>query len=157
MATSRRALRSLANQTVRRHGTGSSITRSDACKHAFEPKVAIEKAIEDYLVDSECRGLETSTLSKLNSIFRRQFLSWCQAEGRVYLNDLNHDSLLRFRSTWSDDNLTKQKKYYPACDPAPAAAAGSIRITRLYSCNRNAALLKTAPVGSRKQWMLWPV
>jgi integrase/recombinase XerD len=55
------------------------------------------------------RSLEFSTLKKLKTIFRKQFLVWTRAQGIEYLDELDLDALLNFRSTWKDGALAKQK------------------------------------------------
>jgi len=73
-------------------------------------RVTIEKAVESYLADARSRELKPATLSKLETIFRKQFLAWTRVQGLGYLDQIDLDSLLSFRSTWKDGGLAKQKK-----------------------------------------------
>jgi integrase len=73
-------------------------------------RVMIEKAVESYLADARSRELKPATLSKLDTIFRKQFLAWTRVQGLDYLDQIDLDSLLSFRSTWKDGGLAKQKK-----------------------------------------------
>jgi integrase/recombinase XerD len=41
-----------------------------------KPRITIEYAVEKYLADAMSRDLEASTISKLGTIFRKQFLVW---------------------------------------------------------------------------------
>jgi hypothetical protein len=62
----------------------------------------IETAVDAYLRDARSRELESSTLSKLEGIFRKQFLTWCTSEGYKFLDEIDLDALLLFRDTWID-------------------------------------------------------
>jgi integrase len=75
-----------------------------------KPRVTIVKAVESYLADARSRELKPATLSKLDTIFRKQFLAWTRVQGLDYLDQIDLDSLLSFRSTWKDGGLAKQKK-----------------------------------------------
>jgi integrase/recombinase XerD len=63
-----------------------------------------------YLRDARSRELESSTLSKLEGIFRKQFLTWFRSEGYKFLDEIDLDALLLFRDTWIDGLLAKRKK-----------------------------------------------
>lgn len=56
------------------------------------------------------RGLRQSTLSKLDTIFRKQFLAWAAKRRFVRLADLDVVALRDFRSSWTDKPLAKSKK-----------------------------------------------
>jgi len=73
-------------------------------------RVTIVKAVESYLADARSRELKPATLSKLDTIFRKQLLAWTRVQGLDYLDQIDLDSLLSFRSTWKDGGLAKQKK-----------------------------------------------
>jgi hypothetical protein len=73
-------------------------------------RVTIETAVDAYLRDAKSRELESSTLSKLEGIFRKQFLTWCTSEGYKFLDEIDLDALLLFRNTWIDGPLAKRKK-----------------------------------------------
>jgi hypothetical protein len=73
-------------------------------------RVTVEVAVEAYLADARSRELESSTLSKLETIFRKQLLAWTRVQGLDYLDQIDLDALLSFRSTWADGRLAKQKK-----------------------------------------------
>jgi integrase/recombinase XerD len=75
-----------------------------------KPRVTVENAVKAYLADARSRELESSTLSKLETIFRKQFLVWSRIEGIDYLDQIDLDTLLNFRNTWKDGKLAKQKK-----------------------------------------------
>ena len=76
-----------------------------------KPRVTIERAVESYLSDARSRELKPATLSKLETIFRKQFLAWTRVQGLKFLDQLDLDTLLSFRSTWKDGGLAKQKKH----------------------------------------------
>lgn len=73
-------------------------------------RVTIEAAVEAYLRDARTRSLEVSTLSKLSTIFQKQFLSWTKSEGYKFLDEIDLDALMSFRDTWIDGPLAKRKK-----------------------------------------------
>lgn len=75
-----------------------------------KPRVTVEKAVDAYLADARSRGLKPDTLSKLERIFRKQLLFWTKAEGLEYLDQLDLDALLSFRSTWQEGTLVRSKK-----------------------------------------------
>lgn len=75
-----------------------------------KPRVTVENAVEAYLADARSRELESATLSKLETIFRKQFLVWSRIEGIEFLDQIDLDALLNFRNTWKDGKLAKQKK-----------------------------------------------
>jgi integrase/recombinase XerD len=70
----------------------------------------IKFAVDKYLADAKSRGLEKSTLSKLENIFRKQFLTWATSEGYEYLDQIDLDAVKNFRGTWTDGALAKSKK-----------------------------------------------
>ena len=49
------------------------------------PRVTVAQAVEAYLADAVSRSVETSTLKKLETIFRKQFLAWTRVEGIEYI------------------------------------------------------------------------
>jgi hypothetical protein len=44
-------------------------------------RVTVEAAVESYLADARSRELKPATLSKLETIFRKQFLVWTECRG----------------------------------------------------------------------------
>jgi integrase/recombinase XerD len=86
--------------------------RAPTGRHRDQKKarVTIETAVDAYLRDARSRELESSTLSKLEGIFRKQFLTWCTSEGYKFLDEVDLDALLLFRDTWIDGPLAKRKK-----------------------------------------------
>jgi integrase/recombinase XerD len=90
----------------------TSITVIQASPAAMVPakRVTIHDAVKAYLADAVSRELAEDTLSKLERIFRKQFLTWCQIAGLEYLDQVNLDALINFRNTWKDGRLAKQKK-----------------------------------------------
>ncbi len=72
--------------------------------------ITIPDAVRAYLQDAKDRGLRQSTLSKLDTIFRKQFLTWAAKRRFVRLADLDVVALRDFRSSWTDKPLAKSKK-----------------------------------------------
>ncbi len=75
-----------------------------------KPRMTIKGAVDAYMADAYGRELKPSTISKLGTIFRKQFLTWTAAQGFDYLDEIDLDALLSFRSTWKDKGMSKQKK-----------------------------------------------
>ncbi len=75
-----------------------------------KPRTSIEYAVAKYLADAKSRDLEKSTISKLETIFRKQFLVWANVEGHQYLDEIDLDAVKNFRATWTDGALSKSKK-----------------------------------------------
>jgi len=75
-----------------------------------EEPVTIEQAVKEYLADARARDLADSTLSKLETIFRKQFLKWAKSEGYSLLRELDLRAVQAFRATWEDGGLAKKKK-----------------------------------------------
>jgi hypothetical protein len=51
--------------------------------------VTIEHAVTEYLADGKARELAEATVYKLDITFRKQFLTWCKAEGYKLLRELD--------------------------------------------------------------------
>jgi integrase/recombinase XerD len=75
-----------------------------------EQPVTIQLAVDEYLADARARDLAESTLSKLETIFRKQFLGWAKSEGYSLLRELDLRGVQSFRATWKDGGLAKKKK-----------------------------------------------
>lgn len=75
-----------------------------------EQSVTIRQAVDEYLADARARDLAESTLNKLETIFRKQFLAWTKAEGYTLLRELDLRAVQAFRATWKDGGLAKKKK-----------------------------------------------
>jgi len=57
------------------------------------PRVTVAQAVEAYLADAVSRSVEASTLKKLETIFRKQFLAWTRVQGFEFLDELDLDAL----------------------------------------------------------------
>jgi integrase/recombinase XerD len=109
----------------------------------MKPRATVEVAVEAYLTDASSRGVAPATHGKLTTIFRKQFLTWTRAQGIEYLDELDLDALLNFRSTWEDSPLAKQKKqsrvigFFWACvrrrylTENPAIGLGKIKVVQI--------------------------
>lgn len=73
-----------------------------------EQPVTIQQAVNEYLADAKARDLAESTLSKLETIFRKQFLAWTRAEGYSLLSELDLRAVQSYRATWEDGGLATQ-------------------------------------------------
>lgn len=73
--------------------------------------VRIDTAVTKYLDDARARHLAEATISKLTTIFEKQFLAWTEDAGLRYLKELTPERLTEWRSTWRDGALAASKKY----------------------------------------------
>lgn len=73
-------------------------------------RVPIKKAVSAYMTDARSRGLQPDTIKKLERLFEKQFLPWTEAEGLEYLDEVDLDALITFRSTWTESAVVKAKK-----------------------------------------------
>jgi integrase/recombinase XerD len=73
-------------------------------------RVTIQRAVEVYMADARSRNLQTDTVKKLDRLFEKQFLPWTQSEDLVYLDELDHNALLTYRTTWTEGMVVKAKK-----------------------------------------------
>jgi integrase/recombinase XerD len=71
----------------------------------------IEIAVTKYLDDARARHLAEATITKLTTIFEKQFLAWTKDRGFRYLKELTPERLTAWRSTWKDEALAASKKY----------------------------------------------
>ena len=91
--------------------TGQTQTTGEVLPPAPKrPRVTVKKAVEAYLADAVGRNVSEATLEKLTTIFEKQFLPWTVAQGFEFIDEVELDALLNFRSTWKDGALAKQKK-----------------------------------------------
>jgi integrase/recombinase XerD len=72
--------------------------------------VTVEKAIALYLADKRAQQLREVTIKKLETIFEKQLLSWCNANSIHFLVDLDLAHLREWRGTWNDGPLASKKK-----------------------------------------------
>lgn len=72
--------------------------------------VTIAHAVREYLADAAARELSDATIYKLDIFFRKQFLTWCKAEGYKLLRELDLAAVRSFRTSWRDGAMAKKKK-----------------------------------------------
>ncbi|MGA8909058.1 MAG: hypothetical protein WB524_15695, partial [Acidobacteriaceae bacterium] len=73
-------------------------------------RVTVQKAVDAYMTDARSRGLKSDTIKKLERIFEKQFLPWTRVQGLEYLDEVDLDALLAFRSTWTEGAIVRVKK-----------------------------------------------
>jgi site-specific recombinase XerD len=73
-------------------------------------RVTVQKDVDAYMTDARSRGLKSDTIKKLERIFEKQFLPWTRVQGLEYLDEVDLDALLVFRSTWTEGAIVKAKK-----------------------------------------------
>jgi integrase/recombinase XerD len=75
-----------------------------------KPRVTVQKAVDAYMTDARSRGLQADTVKKLERIFERQFLPWTKTVGLEFIDEIDLDALISFRSTWTEGAVVKAKK-----------------------------------------------
>jgi len=70
----------------------------------------IENAVRLYLVDKETQHLSPATLSKLTTIFEKQFQTWFHDLGIFLLHEVTTLDLVAWRASWTDGALASKKK-----------------------------------------------
>lgn len=86
------AAESTVHETTTPPAPPASSTETQAApSHEIRPKprprVTVAQAVDAYLADAVSRSVEASTLKKLETIFRKQFLAWTRVQGFEYLDD----------------------------------------------------------------------
>jgi site-specific recombinase XerD len=79
-----------------------------------EEPARIDDAVAKYLDDARARHLAEATITKLTSIFEKQFLAWTKHRGLRFLKELTPERLTAWRSTWMDEALAASKRYQRA-------------------------------------------
>jgi integrase len=108
----------LKSQFIRKTAKTRSWEKAEELKRQWEeaesPKKAeptsIEAAVEAYLADAKARELREATLSKLETVFRKQFLPWAKDKGIRFLKEIDLPLIRDFRATWKDAALARKKK-----------------------------------------------
>jgi integrase/recombinase XerD len=72
--------------------------------------VTLEKAVEAYLDDKRGQQLKDTTLTKLETIFKKQMLTWGHASGIYLLAEFDLPYLRQWRGSWTDGPLAMKKK-----------------------------------------------
>lgn len=70
----------------------------------------VAQAVQAYLDDKRSQQLEDSTISKLETIFQKQLLTWCTDNAVYFLADLDLTQLRKWRSSWADGAMAASKR-----------------------------------------------
>lgn len=62
-----------------------------------EAPITLRQAVDEYLADAKARELADSTLAKLETIFKKQFLIWAKAEGYTLLRDMGDATMQKMK------------------------------------------------------------
>jgi integrase/recombinase XerD len=125
-------------------------------------RTTVVHAIDEFLQDKKVQNLADSTLSKLDTIFRKQFGRWCRSNALVYLDELKLAHLEKFRASWKDAPLARRKKqerlsgFFHYCvrhkwiDDNPIEALSKVRVsqspTLYFTKEEFATLVDTVPL-----------
>lgn len=72
--------------------------------------IAIEQAVRVYIMDRESQQLKQATISKLETIFQKQMVTWFHDLGIRFLREIDLPQLILWRGSWSDGPLAARKK-----------------------------------------------
>ena len=72
--------------------------------------VTVAAAVEQYLADKKSQKLRDVTITKLETVFRKQMVSWCDGNGVHFLLEFTLPKLQQWRSSWADGPLAAKKK-----------------------------------------------
>ena len=72
--------------------------------------VTLDQAVSGFLADKRRQQLKDATLNKLETIFKKQMLSWCHAAGIYLLAEFDLPYLWQWRCSWADGPLAMKKK-----------------------------------------------
>jgi integrase/recombinase XerD len=75
-----------------------------------ENGITLEGAVRVYLVDRQSQHLSSATLSKLETIFQKQMVTWFHDLDIRFLRDVSLPQLIAWRGSWSDGPLAARKK-----------------------------------------------
>jgi integrase/recombinase XerD len=82
----------------------------DAGKNPSAQGVTVKQAVESYIADKEAQRLSPETISKLELIFEKSLLPFCEKESVATLDQITLPLLQQWRSTWTDKSLAASKK-----------------------------------------------
>ncbi len=84
--------------------------RNDAMPERGKQPITIQDAVTRFLTSKKNENLAESTLQKLDTIFRSQFLPWTKSSGLLYITEIQTVHLEQLRDTWKGGALAKKKK-----------------------------------------------
>jgi hypothetical protein len=90
------------------------------------PRIAVKKAVEAYLGDAVNRNTAVATLDKLETIFKKQFLPWTEAQGFEYIGEIELDALAEHGDRFAAVPTTGVDRSFRLCLRTPRT---SCRIT----------------------------
>ena len=72
--------------------------------------MTIDLAVDRYLEDKRQQNCAEETLTKLETLFRKQFAEWAKKKGLLYLVEVTLDHVEEFRMGWKDKSPLSRKK-----------------------------------------------
>jgi integrase len=72
-------------------------------------RVTIKKACDDFIQDAKARGLRPPSIYKYDLLFGR-LQAFAEQEGREFINELDLETIRRFRATWNHKNFAARNK-----------------------------------------------
>ncbi len=72
-------------------------------------RMTVEGAVKAFLTDRESQHLAPSTISKLTTLFQKQFVPWCEFNGLTYLRQITLPHLQAWRADWHVGPLASKK------------------------------------------------
>ena len=72
-------------------------------------RTTIKKACDAFIEDAKARGLRPPSVYKYDLLFRR-LQAFSKQDGREFLDELDLETLRRFRATWNHKNFAARNK-----------------------------------------------
>lgn len=83
---------------------------NDVQHSGWSGRATVKRAVEMYLADKRSQRLSKATLTKLELLFERQFLPFCEKTGLANVDQITLQHVQEWRNTWGDSPLTASKK-----------------------------------------------
>jgi integrase/recombinase XerD len=72
--------------------------------------MTVADTVDRYLEDKRQQNCAPDTITKLKTLFEKQFVTWATKKGRLYLVEITLEDLEDFRKSWKDKSPLSRKK-----------------------------------------------
>jgi integrase/recombinase XerD len=79
--------------------------------HTPRSKKTVADVVAAFIGDQEARGLSKAALKKSRTIYERQFLPWCNAQGHRLIDELKPEHLTAYRASLDNNATTTRVKH----------------------------------------------
>jgi len=88
----------------------AAVRQGFAPTRADEGLMTIDAVVKRYIDDKREQGCSEATITKVTTLFEKQFAEWTRGKGLAYLAEITLDHLEEFRKTWKDKSSLGRKK-----------------------------------------------